>query len=106
ADFAQRAAAAKAVVTVSEANAQYIVEKFGVARSHLHVIPCGVDTTRFRPAEKKSESSAVPLLVCVARQVKVKNLGVLLQSCALLRDRNITFRCVLVGDGPCREELE
>src|SRR5439155_25720744 len=28
------------------------------------------------------------------------------QSCAKLRDRGVPFRCILIGDGPCRRELE
>src|SRR5213593_3070401 len=50
-DFAERAAAARAVVTVSEANARYIVKAFGVPPEHIRVIPCGVDTDQFRPVE-------------------------------------------------------
>jgi glycosyltransferase involved in cell wall biosynthesis len=42
----------------------------------------------------------------VARHVKVKNLGMLLESCALLQERGVKFRCVSVGDGVCRGELE
>ena len=49
---------------------------------------------------------SMPLLVCVARHVKVKNLGLLLQACAMLRDGGVRFRCVFIGDGVCREELE
>jgi len=49
---------------------------------------------------------SMPLLVCVARHVKVKSLGLLLQACAVLRDRGVNFRCVSVGDGVCRGELE
>jgi glycosyltransferase involved in cell wall biosynthesis len=178
-DFAERAAAARAVITVSEANKHYIVETFGVPGERLHIIPCGVDTEWFRPAASprgirraerltvqgrtsgqgtaveagRAVSSAPPahptpqdgavgtvrpsrrvsaqaqlcavkasgfafepphvgcgeegpLLVCVARQVKVKNLGLLLEACALLRNQGVRFRCVLVGDGPCRGELE
>src|SRR2546425_6387902 len=40
ADFADRAAAAAAVVTVSEANAHYIVKTFGVPTDQDHDIPC------------------------------------------------------------------
>ena len=137
-DLAARAAAAGAVVTVSEANAVYLAETFGVPRSHIRVIPCGVDTERFRPpgskdvqsgrevgpevgrvcpqislllrrAEDPARRDALPrplLIVCVARQVAVKNLTMLLESCAMLRDNGVNFRCALVGDGPCRGELE
>ena len=130
-DFAFRAATARRVVTVSHANARHITSTFGVPLSHLRVIPCGVDTTVFRPLigprssrreEAQTSSSPIPasesgtpllgrheahpLLVCVARLVAVKNLGLLLRACALLRDRGVAFRCVLVGDGPLRSELE
>ena len=47
-----------------------------------------------------------PRIVCVARHAPVKNLGLLLDACAALRRRGVKFRCVSVGDGPCRPELE
>jgi glycosyltransferase involved in cell wall biosynthesis len=103
ADFAARATAAHALVTVSEANRRHIIESFGVPSEHIRVIPCGVDTAKFRPCER---SAGLPFIVCVARHVKVKNLGLLLDACALLRDRGVVFKCVSVGDGPCRSELE
>jgi colanic acid/amylovoran biosynthesis glycosyltransferase len=110
ADFAQRAAAAAALVTVSRANARYVVKNFGLRRSRLRVIPCGVDTERFRPQARSPGDAAwreePPLLVCVARLVPVKNLGLLLEACAELLARAVRFRCVIVGDGKSRDELE
>jgi colanic acid/amylovoran biosynthesis glycosyltransferase len=105
-DFAERAAAAAAVVTVSRANAAYIEKTFGVPAAHIRVIPCGTDVQFFQPRNEPRPSEPAPLIVCVARHVVVKNLGVLIRSCGLLRDRGIAFRCMLVGDGPCRAELE
>jgi colanic acid/amylovoran biosynthesis glycosyltransferase len=102
ADFAARAAAAAAVVTVSEANARHLAAAFGVPRGHVRVIPCGVDTGRFRPG---GPPAVPPHVVCVARLVPVKNLGLLLEAWADLRARGTAFRGVLVGDGPCRDEL-
>ena len=104
ADFAARAAAAHGLVTVSHANAQHITERFGVGADRIRIIPCGVDLDRFRPPAARS--SEVPIILCVARHVKVKNLDLLLHGCALLRDRHTSFQCVLVGDGPLRAELE
>jgi colanic acid/amylovoran biosynthesis glycosyltransferase len=103
ADFADRAAAAAALVTVSEANARYLDRTFGVPAGRVRVIPCGVDTERFRPAGGRPD---VPHIVCVARLVPVKNLGLLLEACADLRARGVGFRGVLVGDGPERGPLE
>src|SRR5438094_5973514 len=68
ADFAERAAAARAVVTVSNANARCIAATFGVPPDRIHVIPCGVDTERFRPVagggaarHQSNAGSSVPL---------------------------------------------
>jgi glycosyltransferase involved in cell wall biosynthesis len=105
-DFYDRALAAGAVITVSEANATYISETFKVNRSHIHVIPCGVDTERFCPPSAPPKLAEPPLLVAVARHVEVKNLGLLLQACALLRDHAVGFRCVIVGDGPLNAALK
>lgn len=108
-DFAARAMAAAGVITVSHANADYIHRTFDVPLRHLHVISCGVDIVKFCPtvATDWSEEERLPLIVCVARLVKVKNLPLLLRACALLqKDPLLRFKCVLVGDGPCREELE
>src|SRR2546422_1291668 len=103
ADFADRAAAAAAVITVSEANARFIVKTFSVPTAQIHVIPCGVNAERFSPQGERLEP---PHVVCVARLRPVKNLGLLLEGCAALQSRGVEFRCVLVGDGSCRDELE
>ena len=102
-DFAARASAAAAVVTVSKANASHIKETFGVSRERLHVIPCGVDVEHFSPNGGPPEP---PLVLAVARLNPVKRLDILLDACGLLRDREIPFRCVIVGEGRCRPELE
>ena len=114
-DFRARAEAAGAVVTVSAANMDFIADTFGVAREHIRVIPCGVDTERFCPGSgtgvppvptETHGRDARATIVCVARQVAVKNLGLLLEACAVLRARGVRFRAVLIGDGPLKGELE
>jgi glycosyltransferase involved in cell wall biosynthesis len=105
-DFRERADVASAVVTVSEANAGYIEKTFHVCREKLRVIGCGVDTDYFCPGESAAGFEQEPLIVCVARHVKVKSLGLLLDACAELRKSRVQFRCVMIGDGPCRAELE
>lgn len=101
-DFHDRAMAAGAVVTVAQANADYIARHFGVPRSRLDVIPCGIDTGRFTPGGDKLDP---PHLLCVARLEPVKNHAVLLQACALLRERGVPFRGVLLGDGAARARV-
>jgi colanic acid/amylovoran biosynthesis glycosyltransferase len=105
-DFAERAAAASALVTVSEANAGFIASQYGVPRQHIFVIPCGVDTAIFHPlVTAAADAMQLPLIVCVARHEPVKNLELLLEACGILRDRGMHFRCVMIGDGASHEEL-
>jgi colanic acid/amylovoran biosynthesis glycosyltransferase len=105
-DFAQRAAAAAALITVSEANASYICARLGVPREHVFVIPCGVDTTIFRPLKSEpADAPRAPLVVSVARHEPVKNLGLLLEACSTLRDRSVDFTCLMIGDGASHGDL-
>ena len=106
-DFRERAEAAAALITVSQANARHMTQKFDVGAGKITVIPCGIDTETFRP-EKNNKGSAdsVPLILCVARHAPVKNLAMLLRACAALRERDVKFRCALVGDGSCHGELK
>ena len=103
ADFAERANSAAAVITVSEANARHIRERHQVTGRQIHVVPCGVDIERFSPGAVDRDPG---LIVCVARMSPVKNLGLLLRACGQLRDRNVKYRCAIIGDGRCRPELE
>src|SRR3989442_2301470 len=103
ADFADRAAAAAALITASEANGGFIVKTFIVPTAQIHVMPCGANAERFSPQGERLEP---PHVLCVARFRPVTNLGLLLEGCAALQSRGGEFRCVLVGDGSCRDELE
>jgi glycosyltransferase involved in cell wall biosynthesis len=103
-DFAARAAAAAALITVSQANARYIAATFGVPPDHMRIIPCGVDTESFAPAGLPASEDR-PLILCVARLRPVKNQELLLRACARLHASGVRFRCVLVGDGPTRQSL-
>lgn len=102
-DLADRIDAAAAVVTVSHANVRHLAETHGVSPHRLHVIPCGVDVDRFRPAPRPASP---PEIVCVARLKAIKNHALLLEACAILAARRVPFRCVLVGEGPARPEVE
>lgn len=103
ADWPQRARAASAVITVSGANARHICARAWAAPEHVHVVPCGVDVDRFRPAQTNGRRGAH--IVCVARLRPVKNLELLIDACAELRAGGLEFRCTIVGDGSRRAEL-
>lgn len=102
ANFATLAQDALSVIAVSDANATYMSQSFGIPRESIQVIPCGIDVRHFHPAERTPRT---PEIVCVARLVPVKNLQLLVNACSILRDLDFSFHCSILGEGRCREEL-
>lgn len=109
---AQRAAsrsmhAASAIVAVSDAVASYAI-RFGVAQERVHVIPNGVDPTRFPqglpPALPAPEH--VFTIAFVGTLKPWHGLDSFLQAAQLLRQRDPHLRLLMIGDGPERPALE
>lgn len=89
-------AAARFVVTISEANRNYLRSVLDQREAQrVIVLHCGVDVGRFVP----SPNVAGPLL-SVARLVPKKGLDVLVEAVALLRRRGLRPGCTIVGEGP------
>jgi len=71
----------------------------------------GIDTDRFNPERRSAEireavSGKGPIVLYGGRLVREKDLDDLVTMSGILRRRGESFRLVLVGDGPLREELE
>jgi phosphatidylinositol alpha 1,6-mannosyltransferase len=73
----------------------------------------GIDLRRFGPAFRNPALRAsvaadeqVPILLLVSRLVREKDLLDLIPMTRILERRGISFRLVIVGDGPLRGELE
>lgn len=69
----------------------------------VHLIPNGVDTTRFRPVERIRRTPRNVLYA--GRLSEEKNLGTLIRAAAALVDR-LDLQLTFVGDGPVRRDLE
>lgn len=69
----------------------------------VQVIPNGVDTEQFSPAEQARAGGPLRILF-VGRLSRQKDLGVLLQAAARIRQHQ-GIELLLAGDGPEREEL-
>jgi colanic acid/amylovoran biosynthesis glycosyltransferase len=98
----------KFCLTVSEFNRRHIAAHYPeVDLAKVRVQRLGVETpaATFLP-RTTNESQAPPLLLAVGRLHRVKNHIFLLQSCFLLRECGIPFRCWIAGEGPERRKLE
>jgi exopolysaccharide biosynthesis WecB/TagA/CpsF family protein len=96
---------------VSDDLARRLVEN-GVPRSKIHVVHPGIELPHAVPTRVVASSpgpggaGAPGVVGTVARLVPVKDLGLLLDSLALLQERVPDARALIVGDGPERHRLE
>jgi glycosyltransferase involved in cell wall biosynthesis len=100
-----RAAAATALVTCCEANADHLRATVPApSRPPLLVVHHGVDLSRFRPTASTG-GEGVPTLLSVGRLVEKKGYDDLLRALAGLRATGTRFRCLVYGEGPLRGRL-
>lgn len=99
-------------ICVSEAVRSRLVGEQGYARSRTIVVRNGVDLCYFAPSvDKRAEMrerlgiGTEALLVCASRLTPIKGLDVLLDALALVAQCGYRFRCVIVGDGPARQQI-
>ncbi|MCA1596171.1 MAG: glycosyltransferase [Chloroflexi bacterium] len=99
---------ARAVIAPSPPIRQLLLE-YGIRRP-IHVVPTGVRITP--PGDRQEARSAfqlpanAPLLLYTGRIAPEKNVSLLLQSFALVRQSLPDARLLLLGDGPGRADAE
>jgi glycosyltransferase involved in cell wall biosynthesis len=101
--------ASDAIVCNGEAVREFIAQRYGAPVPRCRVIHNGVDFARFsaRPrAGAAGKDGRGPTIITVGRLVPQKDLSLFLEAAALLRRDFPTARFWVIGDGPCRSELE
>lgn len=102
-------------VAVSEPVRDALIAEFGIPPGRVSVIPNGVDLTRFCPRTSETTSQARALLgipqeafviLTVGRLIPEKNHATLVRAFEAGLGRLPHARLLLVGDGPCRRDLE
>lgn len=102
--LAAKARRAKFVVAISEHGQARITEAVAPADRHKVVlVRNGIDLHQFGLPPRGGRRPG--RVVSVARAVPMKGLDTLLDACAVLRDRGVSFSCDIVGDGPLRSAL-
>lgn len=93
---------AASVVTVSDYNRHYLHNTYGSTADRVVRIYNGLHLDRFT---YQTPNLASREILAVGRLVEKKGFDVLIDACALLRDRGVVFYCRIVGEGPMREGL-
>jgi len=95
---------ADAVVAVSEDLASH-VRALGVPAERVHVVPEGVSASLFSPGDQAGARARLGiqgtgrLLLFAGSLLSSKGAFDLIEACAALRDRGVSFTCRLVGGG-------
>src|SRR5437660_2347864 len=93
---------ASAVIAVSDFAANQLRQRFPENAGRVHRIYNGIDCAQFKPAQFERP----PLILSIGRLISKKGFDVLIDACALLRQRGHGFRCEIIGEGPLVEELQ
>lgn len=102
-----KALRAKAVITCTEYNRQYLSSQLGPElNGKLHCIYHGLDLSEFKFRWPPPPDPQGALILSVARLVEKKGLSDLVDAAAILRQRGRRFRVEIIGDGPLRQALE
>ncbi|WP_460445562.1 glycosyltransferase family 4 protein [Angustibacter aerolatus] len=89
------------VVAASTGTADRLVD-LGVPRERLTAVPNGVDAAEIEAAVPAADAADV---LCVGRLLANKNVDVLVDAVALLRERGRRVTATVIGTGPERERL-
>jgi colanic acid/amylovoran biosynthesis glycosyltransferase len=104
--LAEKMAAADAVICISQFARGQLMRISDMQHWHkFRVCRLGVDLQQFACRDSQPEHETVKLL-CTGRLTPAKGQLVLLQACALLRQRQVDFHLTLVGDGPDRAAIQ
>lgn len=101
-------------ICVSDDIARIRFIREGTSEEKMVVIPNSVDPAPFRSAVKGRAAVMAefgwdvedPLIVTVGRLVVAKAYPALVEAVYFLKDEFPGVRCLIAGDGPCREEIE
>ena len=101
-DLERKLSAASAAVTVSDFNVEYLQRTVGPVAERVRRIYNGLDLSEFPydPPERRR-----PLVLAVGRLVEKKGLTDLVEACAILERRGVSFDCRIIGSGELEEEL-
>lgn len=100
----EKLSAAEFVTTISEYNQHFLQDLYPELNKPT-VIHCGIDVERFKPLAQRGSNEPFTI-ICVASLEEKKGHRYLLEALALLMTEEIPIRCIVVGEGETRPEIE
>lgn len=99
-------AAAEFVAVETEYSRDLMAQRCPESAGKIHRVYNGMDLASFlRPAPAIPGTRPIQIL-SVGRLVTFKGFEYLIEACEQIRQRNVPFRCEIIGDGPLHESLQ
>lgn len=96
---------AKFIFTCTHFNKSYLLKEHpAVDPEKIKVVYHGINLQRFE--RKQRTKNSVPVILSIGRMVPKKGFPVLIETCRILKERGVAFKCRIIGDGPERPRLE
>jgi glycosyltransferase involved in cell wall biosynthesis len=99
---------ARFVVTISEYNRQFLQKLFPDLdlENKIPIVHCGLDPEIFIPSAEPSSKNGELTIVGIGQLAPRKGFHVLIEACHHLTERDVPFRCHILGEGEERDRLE
>ena len=91
------------IVCISHFHECFFIEE-GARREQLRLAYCGIDPDHFSPKAPGPRNDP-PRILASGRLVEKKGFHYLIEACRILRQRGVSFQCVIAGSGPLDNEL-
>ena len=82
-----------------------LYRELGATDAKLHIVYCGIDLSAI-PFRPKPRGEGPVRILSLGRLVEKKGFAHLIDACAILKQRGLSFRCVVAGDGPLETPLQ
>ena len=100
-----KASAARFVATVTHYNKRHMLSILpSIQPENIKVVYNGIDLDLFRYAAMSHREAG--LILSVGRLVPKKGFCDLVAACSILKKQGVSFKCVIVGDGEQRRQIE
>lgn len=84
------------IITISSYNRHFLKEKLNINKN-IDIIHGSISNEFFTPAEKPKPPCSI---IAICRLDEQKGLIYLLEACHILHQRNIEYKCTIIGEGP------
>lgn len=104
--LAEKLRSARLAVAISDFGRSQLMTLVPEERwADLHVVRCGIEPDVFDVVDRSDREGGDVEVLCVGRLIELKGQSLLVEAVAELRDRGVSVRATLVGDGPKRGDL-